>query len=110
MLRSGEKSLARSAAVQLEVALLPYNSGAPLFHEVVAYMAEYDLLVTEVSGFDRVRIWSRSTSSSRGAIPPCGPASLPSEPFRADRTAAGQCLPGSGVRFSIVLTFITFIP
>lgn len=53
VLSGGEETLARSAAVQLEVALLPYNDGAPLLADVVAFMAERGLLVTEVAGFSR---------------------------------------------------------
>ena len=53
VLRGGEDTLARCAAVQLEVALLSYNAGAPLLCEVVTFMAERGLLVTEVAGFSR---------------------------------------------------------
>jgi FkbM family methyltransferase len=53
VLAGGEKTLARCAAVQLEVALLPYNAGAPLLAEVVAFMAECGFAVTEVAGFSR---------------------------------------------------------
>ncbi len=53
VLAGGEVTLSRCAAVQLEVALLPYNAGAPLLAEVVAFMAARGLLVTEVAGFSR---------------------------------------------------------
>ncbi len=53
VLRGGLKTLARSEVVQLEVAMLQYNEGAPLLPEVVAFMAEHDFLPTEVSGFSR---------------------------------------------------------
>lgn len=53
VLEGGANTLARCAAVQLEVALLPYNAGAPLLADVVAYMATRGLLVTEVAGFSR---------------------------------------------------------
>lgn len=46
-------TLERCTAVQLEVALLPYNAGAPLLDEVVTWMAHRGFLVTEVSGFSR---------------------------------------------------------
>lgn len=53
VLAGASKTLARCAAVQLEVALLAYNAGAPLHAEVVGFMAERGLLVTEVAGFSR---------------------------------------------------------
>lgn len=53
VLRGGLKTLARCEVVQLEVAMLQYNKGAPLLPEVVAFMAEHDFLPTEVSGFSR---------------------------------------------------------
>lgn len=53
ILAGAAATLERCAAVQLEVALLPYNAGAPLLDEVVAYLAQRSLLVTEVSGFSR---------------------------------------------------------
>lgn len=53
VLAGGAETLARCGAVQLEVALLSYNTGAPLLAEVVAFMAERGLLVTEVAGFSR---------------------------------------------------------
>ena len=53
ILAGAAATLERCAAVQLEVALLPYNAGAPLLDEVVAFMAQRSLLVTEVSGFSR---------------------------------------------------------
>lgn len=53
VLRGGSATLARSEVVQLEVAMLQYNQGAPLLPEVVAFMAERDFLPVEVSGFSR---------------------------------------------------------
>lgn len=53
VLRGGAKTLERAEVVQLEVALLQYNEGAPLLPEVVAFMAERDFLPIEVSGFSR---------------------------------------------------------
>lgn len=53
VLAGGEETLSRCSAVQLEVALLPYNAGAPLLADVVAFMAARGLLVTEVAGFSR---------------------------------------------------------
>ena len=53
VLAGATATMERCAGVQLEAALLPYNAGAPLLDEVVAYMARRSLLVTEVSGFSR---------------------------------------------------------
>lgn len=53
VLAGGEETLSRCAAVQLEVALLPYNAGAPLLADVVAFMGARGLAVTEVAGFSR---------------------------------------------------------
>ncbi len=55
VLRGGNQTLARAALVQLEIALLPYNEGAPLLPEVVAWMSDCGWLPTEVSGFSRPR-------------------------------------------------------
>lgn len=45
--------LDQAALVQLEVAMLAYNEGAPLMPDVVAWMAERGWLPTEISGFSR---------------------------------------------------------
>jgi hypothetical protein len=45
--------LEKASLVQLEVAMLPYNKGAPLMPEVIAWMAERGWLPTEISGFSR---------------------------------------------------------
>lgn len=55
VLRGGEQTLARSALVQLETAMLPYNADAPLLPEVTNWMAEHGWLPIEVSGFSRPR-------------------------------------------------------
>lgn len=55
VLSGGLAILARSALVQLEVAMLAYNAGAPLLPEVVAWMAERGWFPIEVSGFSRPR-------------------------------------------------------
>jgi hypothetical protein len=39
--------------VQLEVAMLPYNKGAPSFLEVLSYMDKRDFVPLDVSGFSR---------------------------------------------------------
>ena len=51
--KGGAATLRRAEVVQLEVAMLQYNQGAPLLPEVVAFMAERDFLPIEVSGFSR---------------------------------------------------------
>lgn len=55
VLGGGTATLARCELVQLELALLNYNEGAPLFPEVVGYMAERGFLPIEVSGYSRPR-------------------------------------------------------
>lgn len=55
VLGGGAETLSRSALVQLETAMLPYNAGAPLLPEVVGWMAERNWLPIEVSGFSRPR-------------------------------------------------------
>lgn len=53
VLAGGPETLARSAAVQLEVALLAYNKGAPTMIEVVNHMDSCGLVPFDVSGFSR---------------------------------------------------------
>ena len=53
ILRGGAETLRRSEVVQLEVAMLQYNEGAPLLPEVLNFMEERDFLPIEVSGFSR---------------------------------------------------------
>ncbi len=48
-------TLARTEVIQLELALLEYNAGAPLMPEVLAKMAAIGFLPIEVSGFSRPR-------------------------------------------------------
>ncbi len=55
VLRGGTATLARAGLVQLEVAMLQYNKGAPLLPEVVGFMAERGFYPIEVSGFSRPR-------------------------------------------------------
>lgn len=55
VLRGGLATLPRCALVQLEVAMLAYNAGAPLLPDVTAWMAERGWLPIEVSGFSRPR-------------------------------------------------------
>ena len=53
VLSGGEATLARCGLVQLEVAMLQYNRGAPLLPEVVGFMASRGFYPIEVSGFSR---------------------------------------------------------
>lgn len=55
VLKGGVNTLARTGLVQLEVALLQYNKGAPLMAEVIAFMAERDFHPTELAGLSRPR-------------------------------------------------------
>ncbi len=53
ILEGGQKTLARSEVVQMEVALLPYNQGAPIFLDVISYMDNLDWVPLDISGFSR---------------------------------------------------------
>ena len=52
-LRGGAFVLARSEVVQLEVALLNYNEGAPQAAEVIKYMDEQGFSIFDIAGFVR---------------------------------------------------------
>jgi FkbM family methyltransferase len=53
VLRGARTTLENSEAIILEVSLLPYNEGAPLFGEVVAFMAEAGFVVYDFCGQHR---------------------------------------------------------
>ena len=53
VLQGGEETLGRCQLIQLEVAMLPYNKGAPNFFEVLSYMDERDFVPLDISGFSR---------------------------------------------------------
>lgn len=53
VLAGGEKTLARSAVIQLEVAMLPYNKGAPTMLQVLSYMEERGFVPFDISGESR---------------------------------------------------------
>lgn len=53
VLRGAERVLANTEVAQLEVSLLPYNEGAPLLAEVVAFMRERGFIAYDVCGFYR---------------------------------------------------------
>jgi FkbM family methyltransferase len=55
VLAGGHSVLSGCSLVQLELAMLQYNEGAPLLPEVVEWMARHDWLPIEVSGFSRPR-------------------------------------------------------
>ena len=53
VLEGAQKTLAACEVVQLEVALLPYNEGAPAMLEVLEYMAAHELVPFDLSGMSR---------------------------------------------------------
>jgi FkbM family methyltransferase len=53
VLRGAERTLANTEAALLEVSLMEYNQGAPLFAEVVAFMQARSFVVYDISGFYR---------------------------------------------------------
>lgn len=53
VLRGGQNVLGLCELVQLEVALVPYNEGAPTMLEVLTYMRERDFVPLDISGFSR---------------------------------------------------------
>jgi FkbM family methyltransferase len=53
ILRGARKTLRGSEMVILETSLLPYNEGAPLLSEVVAFMAEEDFVAFDFCGQTR---------------------------------------------------------
>jgi FkbM family methyltransferase len=53
VLRGAAQTLAASEVVILETALLPYNEGAPLFAEVISFMATADFAVYDFCGEHR---------------------------------------------------------
>ena len=55
ILKGAGTTLGLAEVVMLEVSLLPYNEGAPLFHDVVAFMAAAGFLAYDVCGAERRR-------------------------------------------------------
>ena len=53
VLSGGTETLGRAALVQLEVALLPYNEGAPTFLEVIRHMDDRGFVPFDIAGFSR---------------------------------------------------------
>jgi FkbM family methyltransferase len=53
VLRGGERALQAAEVVQLEVALMPYNEGAPMANAVINFMAERDFMFFDICGFVR---------------------------------------------------------
>lgn len=52
-LRGGEATLRISEVIQLEVALLNYNQGAPLAAEIIAFMDDRGFAIFDIAGFVR---------------------------------------------------------
>jgi FkbM family methyltransferase len=50
VLRGSKTTLERTEVILSEVSLLPYNVGAPLMHEVVAWFADRDFLPYDICG------------------------------------------------------------
>lgn len=59
VLDGAPETLKRTEVILSEVSLLPYNKGAPLMHEVIAYLAERDFLPFDVCGG-----WRRETDNA----------------------------------------------
>lgn len=53
ILRGGRATLARAEVVILEASLIPYNEGAPLIAEVIAFMAEAGFVAYDIFGGHR---------------------------------------------------------
>ena len=53
VLAGGTSALQAAEVVQLEVALMPYNEGAPTANAVFQFMAERNFLVFDIAGFVR---------------------------------------------------------
>lgn len=53
ILERGQTALAAAEVVQLEVALLQYNEGAPLAHKVIEFMVSKGFLFFDIGGFVR---------------------------------------------------------
>jgi FkbM family methyltransferase len=55
VLAGGAETLARASLVQLEVALLPYNTGAPTILEVLSFMDARGMVAFDISGETRLQ-------------------------------------------------------
>lgn len=53
VLAGGSETLSRADLVQLEVALLPYNEGAPTILDVLPFMKTHGLVPFDLSGWSR---------------------------------------------------------
>jgi FkbM family methyltransferase len=53
VLRGGRNALRAAEVIQMEVALMPYNEGAPLATTVFNFMAELNFVVFDICGFVR---------------------------------------------------------
>ena len=59
VLKGASETLKRTEVILSEVSLLPYNKGAPLMHEVIAFLADQDFLP-----FDICDGWRRSSDKA----------------------------------------------
>lgn len=50
VLKGAPETLKRTEVILSEISLIPYNEGAPLMHEVIAYLAERDFLPYDICG------------------------------------------------------------
>lgn len=50
VLKGGAATLGRAEVVIMEVATIPYNEGAPLLHDVVAFLAQHGFVVFDFCG------------------------------------------------------------
>jgi FkbM family methyltransferase len=53
VLRGGSDAISRAEVIQIEVALLPYNDGAPTAAEVVRFMDDQGFAIYDIAGFVR---------------------------------------------------------
>jgi hypothetical protein len=53
VLRGAKHTMSRAEAIQLEVALLHYNEGAPSAVDLIKFMDENDFAIFDVAGFIR---------------------------------------------------------
>lgn len=77
VLKGAASTLAASAAVVLEVSLLPYNEGAPLFAEVVAFMRSQGLLAYDICATLRRRSDSAISQADLVFVPEDSPLRAP---------------------------------
>lgn len=77
VLKGGASTLAASAVVVMELSLLPYNEGAPLFAEVVAFMRSQGLLAYDICSTLRRRSDSAIFQADLVFVPEDSPLRAP---------------------------------